>query len=216
MIRYLILGLLRTGSRMHGYALVKEYGERSGGTIGSGTFYRELQRLLREGLIRSSAGLCEIDARRTPYEITELGIAAFDAWFTGQVTSLGRFSDDELSARALFVPQADPAVVADLFNAIKESLWVLSRQLERERQRGGERAAGGNGADIAAIRSLLLARRQKYVAADLDLIDALLSSSQVAHRPAAIAATPPADPAVRKASRRRAEQTVTAVHRSSR
>ena len=70
MFRYLILGLLRIRDRMHGYALVKEYRERSGMEVSTGNFYRELQRLVVDGLIRSAANPPEADARRTPYEIT--------------------------------------------------------------------------------------------------------------------------------------------------
>ena len=74
MFRFLILGLLRNGARMHGYALVKEYRERSGIEVSTGNFYRELQRLVVDGLIRSTANPPEADARRTPYRSPSVGV----------------------------------------------------------------------------------------------------------------------------------------------
>jgi DNA-binding PadR family transcriptional regulator len=66
MFRFLILGLLRNGARLHGYALVKEYRERSGSEVSTGNFYRELQRLVFDGLIRSASNPPEADAQRPP------------------------------------------------------------------------------------------------------------------------------------------------------
>src|SRR5207245_824425 len=43
--RYIVLGLLRDGAARHGYALMKDYRQRSGSQIGSGRFYGKLQRL---------------------------------------------------------------------------------------------------------------------------------------------------------------------------
>jgi len=171
MFRFLILGLMRS-RRMHGYALVKEYRERSGADVSSGNFYRELQRLMKDGLVRGSAGPADADARRTPYEITDAGVAAFDEWFTAQHASVEGFSEDEISARALFMADAEALVVDTLLDRLKDNLWMSGKRLERDRQRllsQQERARGG----AAAILLLLLARRQRYVAADLELIEAL-------------------------------------------
>ena len=73
MFRYLILGLLRGGTTHHGYGLVKEYRERSGADVSTGNFYRELQRMVLDGLIRATANPPGSDSRRTPYEITAVG-----------------------------------------------------------------------------------------------------------------------------------------------
>ena len=43
MFRYLLLGLLRRGELLHGYALMKEYRERSGLMISGGNFCSRLR-----------------------------------------------------------------------------------------------------------------------------------------------------------------------------
>ena len=120
MFRYMVLGLLRNGEKLHGYALMKEYRTRSGLQMSTGNFYRELQRLGAEGLVREVINPEGADPRRAPYEITEAGAAAFDAWLTGpNATALGQY-DDELSTRALFV------------SSNRSRRWAASRATTRE------------------------------------------------------------------------------------
>jgi DNA-binding PadR family transcriptional regulator len=168
MFRLLILGLLRRGARLHGYALVKEYRERSGAEVSTGNFYRELQRLVTDGLIRSAANPPEADARRTPYEITERGIAVFDEWFTARDAAAGACSEDDISARALFVADSEPAVVANLLEHMEENLWFAGKTLERARQNLLNRPSEPDRFDVLR---LLLARRLKRVAADLEFLE---------------------------------------------
>ena len=171
MFRYLILGMLRNGSRMHGYAMVKDYRERSGIEVSTGNFYRELQRLVVEGLIRGAANPPGADARRTPYEITELGVTVFDDWFLSSAAAAGAAPEDDISARALFVAESDAGQVAHVLERLRENLWFVGKTLERDRQlalgRAPARAADG---PFAAL-PLLLARRIKHVAADLEFIE---------------------------------------------
>src|SRR5262249_9307895 len=103
MFRYLILGLLRSGESRHGYALMKEYHDRSGVHISSGNFYREIARLLGEGLVRTTSKPNKSDPRRVPYEITDDGMAAFDDWLVAPNEPPATHYEDDLSARALFV-----------------------------------------------------------------------------------------------------------------
>lgn len=173
MIRFLILGLLRHGERLHGYALVKAYRERSGTDVGSGNFYRELQRLLRDQLVRATANPSKVDARRMPYEITQRGIAAFEEWFAMQDPTFDTTTEDAISARALFLPEVEPAVAHALLKGLREGLWLWSRQLERQRHRNSVTSENGASHGAQSVLSLLLARRQKYAAADLELIEAL-------------------------------------------
>ena len=173
MFRFLILGLLRNGAQLHGYALVKTYRERSAVEVSTGNFYRELQRLVVDGLIRSAANPPEADARRTPYEITSVGIAVFDDWFTARDVAGAAASEDDISARALFMADSDPAVVAELLEHMEENLWFAGKSLERARQLLLNRQHDPAHFDVLP---LLLIRRLKRVAADLEFLEEFQSA----------------------------------------
>jgi DNA-binding PadR family transcriptional regulator len=175
MFRYLVLGLLRSGGSFHGYALMKEYRERSGLQLSTGNFYRELQRLMGEGLVRTVANPADADPRRAPYEITEAGSFAFDAWLSKPPGSgVGRY-EDELSSRALFLANADPAVVRTSLEGWKEELWIRSKV--EERARGVARAQRPDDtAPPFSVLPLLLASSLKHIAADLEFLDELAAA----------------------------------------
>src|SRR5262245_2717494 len=168
MFRFLILGLLRNGAQLHGYALVKCYRERSGAEVSTGNFYRELQRLVLDGLIRGAANPPEADARRTPYEITSVGIDVFDEWFTAREAASAAASEDDISARALFIADAQPAVARALLEHMEENLWFAGKSLERARQMLIARPSAGPQFDVLP---LLQRRRLKRVAADLEFLE---------------------------------------------
>jgi DNA-binding PadR family transcriptional regulator len=129
--RYLVLGLLRNGASLHGYALMKSYRERTGVQLSTGSFYRELQRLVAEGLVETAANPSDADPRRAPYAITEAGEVAFDAWLTGPTgAAIGRY-EDELFSKVLFLGVVDPTVVTKLVDGWKEELWLRSKMHER-------------------------------------------------------------------------------------
>ncbi|TMA38881.1 MAG: PadR family transcriptional regulator [Deltaproteobacteria bacterium] len=167
--RYLVLGLLRNGAARHGYALMKEYQQRSATPIGSGRFYSKLQRLAAEGLVTTAANAPGADGRRTPYRITSAGAECFDGWLRESAASDTRREDD-LCARALLLAAAEPAVV--------------SATLDRWR---GEISSRGAGIEEALVRALdtrtpsspsafdplplLLRRRLKHAVADVEFID---------------------------------------------
>ena len=80
-----ILLALANGER-HGYAIMRDVGERTGGriTLRPGTLYRAISRLLEDGLIVESAerpAPDEDDERRRYYGLTALGrrVAAAEA-----------------------------------------------------------------------------------------------------------------------------------------
>ena|SRR5207249_4530242 len=101
MMRHMILGVLRHHGARHGYALMKEIRARTGVQVSIGNVYRELARLAREGLARSTPNPPEADPRRAPYEITAAGIAAFGAWLSTTPTKMQAPFHDEFSARLL-------------------------------------------------------------------------------------------------------------------
>ncbi len=88
MFRYVVLGLLRSGQPQHGYALCKRYRERTGLSIGSGTFYRTLKELAEDGLVQAAANAEHDDARRARYVITPRGAQVFDGWLRTPTASV--------------------------------------------------------------------------------------------------------------------------------
>src|SRR5207237_7498308 len=133
MMRHMILGLLQHHGARHGYALMKEIRARTGVQVSIGNMYRELARLAREGLARSTPNLPEADPRRAPYEITTAGIAAFEAWLSATPTRTQAPLHDEFSARAFSLGQAEPAVGRKLIERWREELGLQGTTLERAR-----------------------------------------------------------------------------------
>jgi DNA-binding PadR family transcriptional regulator len=72
--------------------------------VSTGNFYRDLQRLVSSGLVRTIDRAPEGNPRRAPYQITEAGRDAFRRWFVdlGQIGIAGGH-EDELYARIAFL-----------------------------------------------------------------------------------------------------------------
>ena len=167
MLRYLILGLLRSGPARHGYALMKEYRQQSGIEISIGNIYRELQRLAAGGFVRAAANPPGSDPRRVPYEITPTGAAAFAEWLStptvaGPVTECG----SAFAFRALFLGQEDPAVGRKLITRWHDDLTVRRNALERKSE----------SPKVSPPAKALLTRRLRHIAADLDFVGELSSA----------------------------------------
>jgi DNA-binding PadR family transcriptional regulator len=189
MFRYLVLGLLRRGAPRHGYALMKEYRDRAGIQVSTGNFYRELARLVTEGLVRTAHNPPGTDPRRAPYEITDAGAAAFDVWLHEPLGPLLAGQDDGLSARAVFLADTEPGVVAAVLDRWQEELWLKGKVLERGREQALAAARSGDG--VPHTLPLLLARRLKHIAADLEFVDevrATMASPTPSPRPQPVAA----------------------------
>src|SRR5689334_24260020 len=171
MFRYVVLGLLRSGTGLHGYALMKRYRQRTGLSINTGSFYRELQRLVTERLIASAMRGADADPRRAPYVITEAGIAAFDEWFAAPIppgaTSSG---EDQLAARLLFLAEAPPEVARAVLATWQDALWARAKHLDQARDTALGDPDARRGFDVLPH---LLARRLRHIAADIELIDEL-------------------------------------------
>jgi DNA-binding PadR family transcriptional regulator len=71
----LILASLSSGPK-HGYALIKDIEEIAGATLGPGTLYGALTRLVRRGLVEALPA----QDRRRPYRITPAGAEAVRAY----------------------------------------------------------------------------------------------------------------------------------------
>jgi len=206
MFRFIVLGLLRHGGTLHGYALMKAYLGRTGVKMSTGTFYRELQSLVAEGLVRIVERAPGDDTRRMPYEITALGCELFDRWLVRPpIIVLG--SDDELTARTMFLHEATPEIARQMIDAWKEELWLLSKTFERDRQAEMHRHAGED--NPFSMLGLLLARRLRHIAGDVAYLDELRGALDALHAREAVTRTRPQRPArstveVRGADERRA------------
>ncbi len=170
MFRFIVLGLLRHGRTLHGYALMKSYRARTGVQMSTGTFYRELQNLVGEGLVRPVERAPGDDARRTPYEITTVGSDLFDGWLV-RPPGLALNSDDELTARTMFLHEAPPDTARRMIDAWKEELWLLSKRVERDRQNELHRCATER--EPFSMLVLVLARRLRHIAGDVAYLDEL-------------------------------------------
>jgi DNA-binding PadR family transcriptional regulator len=167
MLRYVTLGLLRDGEARHGYALMKAYRELSGIDIGPGSFYRELPRLVAEGLIRPAENPPDADERRVPYVITDEGAARFDAWFSSHPAEPATESyEDELAARVVFFERAAPEAARKIVSQWEDELWMRAKRLERAHGLALTKK-DPSAPPTFPVRVLLLQRRLKHAAADL-------------------------------------------------
>jgi DNA-binding PadR family transcriptional regulator len=172
MVRYAILGLLRTGVARHGYALLKEYRWLSGCQLSVGNIYRELQRLLSDGLIEPTPNPPGADARRTPYRITREGVVAFDAWLTNPRTGNVGDYHDEMSLRACLVVQMAGSPVGEVLDRWKEELTIRRSALSRERPGTARPTSIGSGEQFDSL-TLLAGRRLKHLAVDVEFVEDL-------------------------------------------
>ena len=196
MFRYLLLGLLRDGKPQHGYALMKSCRARSGVETSTGNIYRELQRLVGEGLVRVCQNPPGADPRRTPYEITAAGREAFDLWLGERPgpESLTDCCDDEISVRAMFLGEVDVAIANEVLDGWKDALWISCREVEHVR-----RSALRDADEDLAVLPILLARRLRHLAADVDLVEEL-RTAYLANATARAQRAPKLQPAEREPS----------------
>jgi DNA-binding PadR family transcriptional regulator len=203
LFRFIVLGLLRSCGPQHGYGLMKAFERRSGLRVSSGNFYRELRRLVGEGLVatvprRDRKG----DERRLSYAISEPGVAVFDDWFATPPTLTGRGPDD-LSARTLFFGDAAADAVVHLLEAWERDIWFQNKVLERGRAMALATKSNGE----FGIMPLLVSRQVRHLALDVEFLDQVRSAfgDWTALRKAQAAAPLPATPAGAKTRTRRAK-----------
>ena len=166
------------GGPQHGYGLMTVYRDCSGIEVNSGSVYRELQSLERRGLVELVDNPSDADPRRATYAITDAGRAAFDAWLSDPGNPGSESHEDDLSARALFIADAEPECVNRMFDHWKEELWIHGKRLERDREASLKQSKNGG----FAPRPVLLARRLKRVAADLEFVEDLRSAYEESQR----------------------------------
>ncbi|MGH7789624.1 MAG: PadR family transcriptional regulator [Candidatus Binatia bacterium] len=169
MFRYIVLGLLRNRGSQHGYAIMKEYRNRSGLSVSSGNFYRALQQLVENGLVRMVPTPLGGDTRRSLYEITSQGAEVIEAWLARPHGGAAAPHHDELSARAALLEVSDAAAARRGLEQWREELLVLGKVIERSLAGpiGRERAPS------SPTRSLILTRQLQHVSVDLEFISRL-------------------------------------------
>ena len=166
MLRYVLLALMSDGQPVHGYALMKAYEERSGIRLSIGNIYRELQGLVAAGLIAPAQNQPGADARRSPYAITEAGRTALERWFSVPAEGFVRESIDPLHYRLALLGDLDAQRVAGFLEDLHAELCSQTRELERQK-----RMVCTSRSDVRSMRSMLLARRARRLAADIELIE---------------------------------------------
>jgi DNA-binding PadR family transcriptional regulator len=163
----LLLGLLRDGHARHGYELITSYRARSGLRTNPGNFYRELAKLVAQGLIEQDIRPRDADPRRIPYRITEHGRDEFDTWMLEPISG-----DGALEAWVLF---ADMLSVEDRQRVLErrqEELWLMNKSLARSRE---DLRRATHPEDPAEYRpaAYVLLRRVKQVTAELEFLEEL-------------------------------------------
>lgn len=163
MFRHLVLGLLRDGQPRHGYELTIEHNRRTGVSVSTGNFYRELQRLAGDGLIEAQTNPPDADTRRIPYQITETGRREFDKWLVAPCAH-----DADLCERLLFSDRVPREVMNRIIDWWQEELWMRTKTLARAREEALRQSENRRGYNPLP---LLLARRMKLLAAELEFIN---------------------------------------------
>jgi len=173
MLRYVLLALLADGNPAHGYALMKAYRQRSGARLSIGNVYRELSRLAGEGLIAAATNPPGADPRRVPYRIMDRGREALAGWLAAPVHTLTSISADPLSHRLAILGDLDPMRAGEFLTELHTELWEQSKTLERERAVASQR----DKREVPALptRMLLLGRRAKHLATDIEMVDEMRS-----------------------------------------
>lgn len=166
MLRYVLLALLADNKPRHGYALMKAFAERSGVRLSIGNVYRELQRLLGEGLIVTAANPLGADPRRTPYTLTDGGRDALATWFATPARALARGTPDALAYRLALLSDMDPVQADGFLDDLQTELWSQAKAIE------AQRASRREPSEFALpTRAFLQSRHARYLAADIELVD---------------------------------------------
>ena len=169
MLRSVLLALLADGKAAHGYALMKAYEERSGFRLSIGNVYRELQRLLADGLIVTAMNPAGADPRRAPYTINDVGRDALAAFVSEPARDLARSFPDPLSYHLAILGDVDPAQAEAFLNDLHDGLWAEAKFIERERASASMREK--DGARVLPTRSMLLGRQARRLSTDIELVD---------------------------------------------
>jgi len=169
MFRFHILGLLRKGESLHGYALMKEYNRRTGRDYGAGYFYRQLGELMVEGLVQQVPHPLGADSRRLSYAITTMGRESFEEWFDD--IPRDPMSDGDKIARAMLFADVEPERASRVLAMWQRDLLEHAKSLERDLQYARTKRR-----NPTEILPMLIRRVLFRVAADLEFLQEVAES----------------------------------------
>ena len=162
--------MLRDGVVRHGYGLAKEYEQRTGVRVVAGNVYRELRKLVEDGLVERAKNSRDSDPRRLPHVITRSGLETFEDWFsTIPPASVRDGSDGELAARLTFFVEVDPGMAAGVLERFRIDYWRHAKQLEQDLEKTLRLGLGESKA-----HPMLVHRRLRHVETELEFLDEVL------------------------------------------
>src|ERR1051326_3377897 len=197
MLRYVLLAVIAETGPLHGYALMKAFAARSGIRLSIGNVYRELQRLRSDGYIAAVDNPADADPRRAPYAITDAGRAALASWFTAPAESFLREPVDPLYCRLALLASSKVTHAVKFLDDLEVELSQQRRSAERRRE---------TARDGSPILDILLGRRARHLAADIDMITEMrtaVAALPPSHAASADRPPPRRDPKVEKTEGRR-------------
>lgn len=170
MFRYVLLGMMRDSESRHGYGLAKEYEQRTGVKIVPGNVYRELRKLVEEGLVERSSSDGGSDPRRLQHVITDAGSRVFEEWFgTIPPASVRDGSDGELAARLTFFVEVDPEMARSVLERFRVDYWRHAKALEQDLERTLRL-----GLQESKAHPMLVHRRLRHVETELEFLEEVL------------------------------------------
>src|SRR5262245_14335793 len=166
MLRHFILGLLRDSSPRHGYEVITSYRTRTGEELSPGNVYRELSRLVDEGLLEPGRSAAGQDTRRIPYRITHRGEDEFDQWF-----SSSRSLHEDLPTWIIFIDRMPAEVVLSMIDRRQQELLLQGQVVATARDDSLERLGRTEERGCYHPLPLLLSRRMKQIAAEAEFLE---------------------------------------------
>jgi DNA-binding PadR family transcriptional regulator len=162
-IQHAVLALLREGPS-HGYELKTAFEAAIGpqwGTLNIGHLYQVLERLSRDGLVRSSRVTQDVKPDRVVYEMTADGRRELADWMSSPTPRTAGFRDDFFLKVMAAARGGDPDYVVEVVALQRTHLLQELRNLEKLRR----------DPDREPMVRLLLAAAGRHVTADLAFLD---------------------------------------------
>lgn len=162
-IQHAVLALL-DGGPSHGYELKSAFETAIGpqwGPLNIGHLYQILERLSRDGLVRSNRVEQATKPDRVVYEITDAGRVELAEWMSAPTSRTSGFRDDFFLKMMAAAHTRDAAVLERVLRAQRTYLLQELRNLDRLRRAHED--------DL--LVALLLATAGRHVSADLAFLD---------------------------------------------